>query len=79
MTLQVLNVNIMVRWIRERLARDNILRYKGSTLRKKWSQNGSTSEAVSWYVTQLHYVRNSSTLVNGAILAPVVDPFSDLF
>ena len=24
------------------------------TLRKKWSQNGSTPGAVSWYVTQLH-------------------------
>ncbi len=43
------------------------------TLRKKkWSQNGSTPGAVSWYVTQLHpwhYLRkkNGSTLQSGIV------------
>ncbi len=32
----------------------NVLPSPDHTLRKKWSKNGSTPGAVSWYITQLH-------------------------
>ncbi len=45
---------------------------------KKWSQNGSTPEAVSWYLTQLHpwlhpprWHRFPKRLQGGAVLAPL--------